>query len=232
MFAINRDVAVLVKIVNCKKFLFFCYCPSIAWHMFHQGPANFANVGVLAVTGSIQRITFVVYAAASPTYSILGGPYICSAGGLSTGQPFPVFQTQGLYNFYCLALISMCYQITTILPVHLYFSLSIYLPQLFQSFSNIIHSYFSLSNIHAMNFDLRQACKLALVVLFCFCVVDCCVNRLCWCFTTKGLCTVGQDEIVILLECLPDEKTVPVDILRHLHVIYEMASHGWADCYL
>ncbi|XP_064625104.1 zinc finger FYVE domain-containing protein 9-like isoform X2 [Lineus longissimus] len=56
--------------------------------------------------------------------------------------------------------------------------------------------------------------------------LDCCVNRVCWCFTTKGMCTVGQDEIVIVLECLPDEKTVPRDIFSHLNTVYEEAGKG------
>ncbi|XP_022089254.1 uncharacterized protein LOC110978509 [Acanthaster planci] len=56
--------------------------------------------------------------------------------------------------------------------------------------------------------------------------LNCCVNRTCWCFSTKGMATVGQDEIVIVLECLTDEKTVPKDIFRHLQSLYEQASRG------
>jgi hypothetical protein len=37
---------------------------------------------------------------------------------------------------------------------------------------------------------------------------------------------VGQDEIVIILECLPDEATVPKDIFRHLNTLYQDASRG------
>jgi hypothetical protein len=37
---------------------------------------------------------------------------------------------------------------------------------------------------------------------------------------------VGQDEIVIILECLPDEATVPKDIFRHLNTVYQDASRG------
>jgi len=37
---------------------------------------------------------------------------------------------------------------------------------------------------------------------------------------------VGQDEIVIILECLPDESTVPKDIFRHLNTLYQDASRG------
>ncbi len=52
------------------------------------------------------------------------------------------------------------------------------------------------------------------------------MNRVCWCFTSKGMCTVGQDEIVIVLECLPDEKVVPRDIFCHLNSVYEEAGKG------
>jgi MAD (mothers against decapentaplegic) interacting protein len=37
---------------------------------------------------------------------------------------------------------------------------------------------------------------------------------------------VGQDEIVIILECLPDEATVPKDIFKHLNTLYQDASRG------
>ncbi|XP_038066295.1 uncharacterized protein LOC119736358 [Patiria miniata] len=56
--------------------------------------------------------------------------------------------------------------------------------------------------------------------------LNCCVNRTCWCFSTKGMATVGQDEIVIVLECLPDEKAIPKDIFHHLQSLYEQASRG------
>ncbi|XP_041475022.1 uncharacterized protein LOC121423664 isoform X1 [Lytechinus variegatus] len=56
--------------------------------------------------------------------------------------------------------------------------------------------------------------------------LNCCVNRTCWCFSTKGLATVGQDEVVIILECLPDEKTIPRDIFCHLYSLYEDAKRG------
>ena len=56
--------------------------------------------------------------------------------------------------------------------------------------------------------------------------VDCCVNRVCMSFSTKGMCTVAQDEIVIILQCLPDEKTVPRDIFVHLLNVYDNASKG------
>uniref|UniRef100_A0A8C7YJY0 Zinc finger, FYVE domain containing 9a n=1 Tax=Oryzias sinensis TaxID=183150 RepID=A0A8C7YJY0_9TELE len=41
------------------------------------------------------------------------------------------------------------------------------------------------------------------------------VNRKCWYLTTKGMHAVGQAEIVVLIQCLPDEKTIPKDVLTH-----------------
>ncbi len=40
------------------------------------------------------------------------------------------------------------------------------------------------------------------------------------------MATAGQDEIVIVLECLPEEKMVPKDIFTHLQTLYEEASKG------
>ncbi|XP_055978283.1 zinc finger FYVE domain-containing protein 9 isoform X1 [Sorex fumeus] len=52
------------------------------------------------------------------------------------------------------------------------------------------------------------------------------VNRKCWCFTTKGMHAVGQSEIVILLQCLPDEKCLPKDIFNHFVQLYRDALAG------
>ncbi|NXY90955.1 ZFYV9 protein, partial [Alcedo cyanopectus] len=52
------------------------------------------------------------------------------------------------------------------------------------------------------------------------------VNRKCWCFTTKGMHAVGQPEIVILLQCLPDEKCFPKDIFNHFVQLYRDALAG------
>lgn len=52
------------------------------------------------------------------------------------------------------------------------------------------------------------------------------VNRKCWCFTTKGMHAVGQSEIVILLQCLPDEKCVPKDVFNHFVQLYRDALAG------
>ena len=60
----------------------------------------------------------------------------------------------------------------------------------------------------------------------CLISVSCCVNRRCWCFATRGMCTVGQDEVVIVLECTAEETNVPRDIFTHLHSIFEDANRG------
>ncbi|XP_075689112.1 zinc finger FYVE domain-containing protein 9 [Rhinoderma darwinii] len=52
------------------------------------------------------------------------------------------------------------------------------------------------------------------------------VNRKCWCFTTKGMHAVGQAELVILLQCLPDEKCLPRDVFCHFVEIYREALAG------
>uniref|UniRef100_A0A3Q3XHC2 FYVE-type domain-containing protein n=1 Tax=Mola mola TaxID=94237 RepID=A0A3Q3XHC2_MOLML len=49
------------------------------------------------------------------------------------------------------------------------------------------------------------------------------VNRKCWYVTTKGMHAVGQAEAVILLQCLPDEKTIPKDIFTHFVQLYQEA---------
>ncbi|KAK3612360.1 hypothetical protein CHS0354_011081, partial [Potamilus streckersoni] len=56
--------------------------------------------------------------------------------------------------------------------------------------------------------------------------LDCCVNRVCWCFSSRGLCSVGQEEIVIVLEMLQEEKCPPRDIFYHFNYIFEEASKG------
>lgn len=58
------------------------------------------------------------------------------------------------------------------------------------------------------------------------CSMDCCINKLVWCFSTEGMITVGQDEIVILLEFVDNEKTVPKDVFLHLNNIYCDAVKG------
>lgn len=59
-----------------------------------------------------------------------------------------------------------------------------------------------------------------------FFLVDCCINKCAWCFTTEGMITVGQDEIVLLLEFIDNEKSVPKDIFYHINSIYNDAKKG------
>ncbi|ESO88131.1 hypothetical protein LOTGIDRAFT_193725 [Lottia gigantea] len=56
--------------------------------------------------------------------------------------------------------------------------------------------------------------------------LDCCVKRSVWCFTSRGMCTVGQNEIIILLEVVEDELSPPRDIFMQYSNIYEEASKG------
>ncbi|MED6272972.1 hypothetical protein CHARACLAT_002070 [Characodon lateralis] len=52
------------------------------------------------------------------------------------------------------------------------------------------------------------------------------VNRKCWCVTTKGMHAVGQVEVVVLLQCLPEEKTFPKDIFSHFIQLYRDTVTG------
>uniref|UniRef100_A0A3Q1CC68 FYVE-type domain-containing protein n=1 Tax=Amphiprion ocellaris TaxID=80972 RepID=A0A3Q1CC68_AMPOC len=52
------------------------------------------------------------------------------------------------------------------------------------------------------------------------------VNRKCWCVTTKGMHAVGQVEVVVLLQCLPEEKSFPKDIFSHFIQLYRDTLTG------
>lgn len=52
------------------------------------------------------------------------------------------------------------------------------------------------------------------------------MNRICWNVTSKGLACVGQDEVVFLVETMPDEAEVPKDLLLHINQIYHEATKG------
>ncbi|KAG5286898.1 hypothetical protein AALO_G00020130 [Alosa alosa] len=52
------------------------------------------------------------------------------------------------------------------------------------------------------------------------------LNMKCWCAMTKGMHAVGQPELVVLLQCLPDEKTIPKDIFSHFVQLYREALSG------
>lgn len=44
--------------------------------------------------------------------------------------------------------------------------------------------------------------------------------------STKGMHAVGQAEVVVLLQCLPDEKTIPKDVFTHFVQLYQEALGG------
>ncbi|XP_072215540.1 zinc finger FYVE domain-containing protein 16 isoform X2 [Excalfactoria chinensis] len=48
----------------------------------------------------------------------------------------------------------------------------------------------------------------------------------CWYFSTNGLHGLGQAEIVILLQCLPDEKTFPNEVFKLFIDVYKNAVKG------
>ena len=53
-------------------------------------------------------------------------------------------------------------------------------------------------------------------------------------FTSDGLCTVGQMEVVIVLDTLPSDTTIPLDIFRQYEYLYQNALKGkiYAYCKL
>ncbi|KAF7647045.1 hypothetical protein LDENG_00178460 [Lucifuga dentata] len=56
-------------------------------------------------------------------------------------------------------------------------------------------------------------------------LVTCC-SRQCWLFGSNGLQALGQRELVFLLECLPEEKTLPKDLFTLYLNIYQDAQKG------
>ncbi|KAK6316267.1 hypothetical protein J4Q44_G00137910 [Coregonus suidteri] len=51
-------------------------------------------------------------------------------------------------------------------------------------------------------------------------------SRKCWCLGSSGLQTVGQREIVFILECLPVERALPKDLFTLYLSIYQDAQRG------
>ena len=51
-------------------------------------------------------------------------------------------------------------------------------------------------------------------------------NKLCWNFATRGLTSVGQDEVVVLLEVQEDEQLPPREVFTMLQALYEQAGAG------
>ncbi|XP_053981297.1 zinc finger FYVE domain-containing protein 9 isoform X2 [Hylaeus volcanicus] len=56
--------------------------------------------------------------------------------------------------------------------------------------------------------------------------LNCCVNKTCWNVTSKGLACVGQDEVILLIETLPDETQIPKDLLIFINELYLEAIAG------
>ncbi|CAL1677440.1 unnamed protein product [Lasius platythorax] len=56
--------------------------------------------------------------------------------------------------------------------------------------------------------------------------LNCCVNKICWNVTSKGLACVGQDEVILLVEILPDETRIPRDVLIYINQLYLEAIKG------
>ncbi|KAF2882827.1 hypothetical protein ILUMI_23339 [Ignelater luminosus] len=56
--------------------------------------------------------------------------------------------------------------------------------------------------------------------------MDCCISKWAWCFSTEGMISVGQDEVVLLLEFVDNDKIVPKDIFFHLNNTYNDAKKG------
>ncbi|XP_041666898.1 zinc finger FYVE domain-containing protein 16 [Cheilinus undulatus] len=51
-------------------------------------------------------------------------------------------------------------------------------------------------------------------------------SRQCWCFGSNGLQALGQKELVFLLECLPEEKSLPRDLFTLYLNIFQEAQKG------
>ncbi|CAJ1070037.1 zinc finger FYVE domain-containing protein 16 isoform X2 [Xyrichtys novacula] len=51
-------------------------------------------------------------------------------------------------------------------------------------------------------------------------------GRQCWCFGSNGLQALGQKEVVFLLECLPEEKSLPKDLFTLYLNIFQEAQKG------
>ncbi|NXN16583.1 ZFY16 protein, partial [Indicator maculatus] len=51
-------------------------------------------------------------------------------------------------------------------------------------------------------------------------------SKKCWCFSTTGLHGLGQEEIMIMLQCLPKEEIFPAEMLKLFTDIYKDAMNG------
>lgn len=57
-----------------------------------------------------------------------------------------------------------------------------------------------------------------------FLIKDC--SKKCWYFSTTGLHGLGQAEIIILLQHLPEEEIFPAEMLKLFINIYKDAENG------
>ena len=56
--------------------------------------------------------------------------------------------------------------------------------------------------------------------------MDCCINKTVWCFTTSGLGKVGQSELIFVMEYLPNDTAIPIEILEFFDIVYQEAEKG------
>ena len=56
--------------------------------------------------------------------------------------------------------------------------------------------------------------------------LNCCVKRKCWCFSSEGMQAADQEDMVILLECVPKESSIPQDVLSHFNTAFKYAKQG------
>lgn len=63
--------------------------------------------------------------------------------------------------------------------------------------------------------------------------VTCCVNKTVINYTTHGLHAVGQDELVVLLECDAErEPNLPKDVFHHISAVWLAAVEGTGEAEL
>ncbi|XP_039286923.1 uncharacterized protein LOC111051534 isoform X2 [Nilaparvata lugens] len=99
-------------------------------------------------------------------------------------------------------------------------------PTVVKSHGELIYSEFENTAITSNQPPLKFAINRNLFVHVKRVLLACCVNRDCWCITSEGLACVGQDEIILVLECLPDEMIPPKDVFLLINSLYEDASKG------
>lgn len=59
-----------------------------------------------------------------------------------------------------------------------------------------------------------------------FVKLDCCVGAKCWVFSSDGLRAVGQDEVVLVLQCDSDTEPLPRDVFVYYRLLYIDAASG------